>query len=811
MQQREFTVSDPTAFALATMGRTAMDAAHTWTVQEWAGKLAAQAGPRDYVGQLQRLYNDIRNRWRYVQEQGERVPGTAHALLGHVLGAAYNGGPTCESPVHCDVLRTPWKQRGFGDCDDVATVVAAGALAMGMRPFFRVARWPGGAHVSTMVETPKGERINLDLVGEPEHGFGWALNPHGGGAVELVPVDGNQGAPSMYGVQHGTTLSGLPVHRRRGAEYFDEGHYVLTRPGDNRGPRVLGVPTWHANLMRRGYVEDGMQGVDQFGDVYEYSRGADVWVPMGCVTPTPMGRWRLFGGRTRIGRRLRKIGRRIRKAAAKVLHAVRKFPLVRVMQKAKAALLKSKLVQEVAARALQAFGVPPAATKAVLQREASIARQGGRLAMAEAIASGRLRDAAHIAISSTKEGMRRGLQALVKPIGSVAYVSAPFDAMRGWEDDPHEMELLAEDGVAYPVAPVAGIEAVPGWWNLGQLDIPEAPTLGRWYRVKKGDTFFGVVKAAMVSHGDNPSKQDVTKQAQLINAIPYNQRFWTNAPQGELGFWKKRISFSPKFTCEPENQALNPKTGGHGNCYAVIYLSATGEDPPPFEQPIPPPVEPPPVPEPVEPEPPSVVVPPEEPPTPEPVPELPCPPGAIRDASGACVIVEPPPPVQPPKTEPIPPPPEPPHPEPPAEPLPCAAGMYRPTTDSPCIPIPVAPPPVQPPAPPQLLPCPPGTMRVGDSVNCQPIICRDGFELDASGQCVPMAPPPVVEPTEPIPEPEPLPPPVEPQAPVQPTGPRPSGGFPWMLVALVGGAAVGVPTPMLAAVGLLATSEKRAS
>lgn len=41
------------------MGRTALEAANTPAVREWAATLAAKAGPRDYVGQLRELYGDI--------------------------------------------------------------------------------------------------------------------------------------------------------------------------------------------------------------------------------------------------------------------------------------------------------------------------------------------------------------------------------------------------------------------------------------------------------------------------------------------------------------------------------------------------------------------------------------------------------------------------------------------------------------------------------------------------------------------------------------------------------------------------------
>ena len=165
-------------FTLATMGKTAKDAASTWTFREWAARLATKAPPRNYVAQLANLYNGILRRWRYVAEPEEWVHGTASSAIDHVLGAKYNRGPDCPHPLLCRLDR-PARERGWGDCDDVATVAAAGAMALGMTPMFRVVRWPGGAHVSVVARTPKKQLVSVDPVGHPDHPFGWAMRPAG--------------------------------------------------------------------------------------------------------------------------------------------------------------------------------------------------------------------------------------------------------------------------------------------------------------------------------------------------------------------------------------------------------------------------------------------------------------------------------------------------------------------------------------------------------------------------------------------------------------------------------------------------------
>lgn len=179
-------------FTLAQMGRTAREASSTWTFREWAARLATRAPPRDYVRQLGQLYQGILRRWRYVAEPEEWIHGTARSAIDHVLGAKYNRGPTCPDPLRCDLDRTAVSEHGWGDCDDVATMTAAGALALGMKPVWRVVRWPGGAHVSTVVRTPRKQLVSVDPVGHPEHPFGWVLKPPGGPAPTYWNLEGQR-------------------------------------------------------------------------------------------------------------------------------------------------------------------------------------------------------------------------------------------------------------------------------------------------------------------------------------------------------------------------------------------------------------------------------------------------------------------------------------------------------------------------------------------------------------------------------------------------------------------------------------------
>lgn len=732
LEQTSRWTADPAGTALQQMAATAKAAADVWTCQEWAGRLAARAGPRDYRGQLRHLYADVLERWRYTQEHGERVPGTPRALLGHVLGASYNRGPTCESPERCDLARTKWAERGFGDCDDVSTLIAAGALALGMRPFFRVVRWPGGAHVSTLVETPDGQRINLDPVGHPDHPFGWELMP-AGGQVQLVPVEN---PTMMAGWETPTYLAGFG---RLSA--IDDPHVVLTRPGDPRGPRVLVIPTFHFRLLQAGMVEDGMPAVDQFGDVYRYLRDVDVWAPMGCCSG-PMGR---TPRHLRFGRRLRRGGRKLARFAQRIGNS----RIAQVYRKAAGRLLRSPLVREAASRGLQALGVPPQATKAVLAREAALVARGGRAKVAELLARGKSGEAARLVASVTGTGLQ-------------AAMPGPFPMALSGVDDAAPMEfVLYQDGRQYAAAPVAGIERMAGWYGFGQLDVADTPTPGRYYRIKKGDTFFGIIGQAFNLKAGGAR----LKKTQQVNAVPFNRRLWRPAPEGEKKWFPEgRVSFSPRFACDATTQALSPTGGANEGCFGIIYIAVNGEDPPPFEQPPEPNL--PSIPDlPDEPEEPTVVLPPVVPVPEEPIPEVPVPvsPEPVTPAPP----VEPKPPTPTGPTGPTP--------EPPSEPDP---GDYT---------VPV---------------CPPGTAYSYQLQRCaevQPSACPPGQYYDFQRQqCWPF----------PTPTPE-EPEPVQPVQPVQPVGPsvapRPAKGGGAMPLAILASVVTNSPVPLVVA----ALMEKR--
>ena len=625
-------VAEPLRPTLEIMAKTAQEAARDWTLQEHVGRVAATAPARDYVGQLRALYDDFtQRRWRYVMEPGERVPGTARALMGHVFGRAYNQND-----------RGPWV-RGFGDCDDAATFIAGAALAMGMKPQWRVAQWPGGAHVSVVVETPRGERVSVDPVGYPDKPFGWALEPVGG-SVGLYNVEGERN--DMAGISQ-TWFAG-PQHGIRVGRLRP--HVVLRAGNDDRGARVLSMPLWAQRVFKRGLVVPRARAVDQYGEIYEYVAGWDAWAPVNGAAHNLRGVDASLDGRTerRAARRARRMQRKaargkrqsarkarwkkskirgffvkVRKAVGRVLRKISQSKIAKFFRKLKSKFLRSKLVQAAISTVLGAFGVPPAATRAVLEREAALADRGGRSTLAALVAEGKWGEAAKMVGGSFVDAGKKIAGGYKKIAANVGLSGYERESLAGLAESVGSRWVMEQGGRTWHVAPVAAMAGVAGAYFDGQLEVSETPESGRWYRIQPGDTLLGVVGDAF---GLGPGAKRL-KVAQWVNASAANACLKTTDISATEKKWfdGSRISFKPKFSCSREEQE---RCAG-GNCYGLIWLApAPGVEPPeaPIDEPEPepepepidepdlpnvddpedtPPIEPPPAPpdEPDEPEP----------------------------------------------------------------------------------------------------------------------------------------------------------------------------------------------------------------
>ena len=571
-QVNHIRTDDPLGVALQNMGRAARQAGHTFTVQEWANRLATLAGPRDYVGQLRELYNGILKRWRYVMEPGERVPGSASAVLKYTLGAKYN----CADPLRCDVERTDWKHKGWGDCDDVSTLTAAGVIALGMVPIWRVVQWPNGAHVSVLARTPRGRVVSVDPVGHPNEQFGWAMDPPGS-RVLTFDLDGRPLGGATAGAQPmGTYLAGIDgISNKRSSA----AHLVQLHPLSPQGPRFLAVPRGVQQAMLRGYVVDKAPAVDQYGQRYEYIAGVDMWAPMDGRRSRRKKARRARRAKRRGARlqrrtvRRKKVARfvrRVRKGVAKMARGIGRSKVAKFFRKMKSKILGSKLVQGLASKALQLFGVPPEATKAILQREADLAKRGGRSRIVELLADGKAKEAAQLIGGSFKgaaRGLTKGLNAKISAMGAA------------YEQQYAGCVTCHQGGAAIPVAYVSGFYSANHMLGAADsMNVTSTPTPGAWYQVKKGDNVGEIARQAYGS-------RNLTNMRR-INDAPYNGRFVKPADTDyERKYFKDGIiGLYPRYP-EPNTQRLDEGDGGEfdGGMYPALWIPSDSKpDAPPM-------------------------------------------------------------------------------------------------------------------------------------------------------------------------------------------------------------------------------------
>lgn len=535
---------DPNGVALATMGKVAQDTANTWTMHEWARRLAAQAGHRDYLGQLKALYDGILSRWRYVMENGEWVAGTPRALLGNVLGLSYQQPHADPTRCRVEAVAATPQTRGFGDCDDVSALCAAGALALGFEPSFRVAR---GAisHVSTIVKIPGGRQVSIDPVGHPHYPFGWAVPSD---KVEIYTLSGQpalvQPTKELSGMSYASSVS-YPTLFSGVDDYLPKrqtpiGHWCACPQSDHAGPRVLAMPKRFHRLFMSGIAVDGAPAVDENGNSYRYDILRDIWVD-DRVAKSQSGAMGA-GFFQRMARRWKKRIAGVRKIIQRVASPIRALI-------AKAAL--SPVVQNVVGAALMSVGIPRAATKAVLEASGEILKKGGIPALIRMIRKDP-KAALRMVAQAAKSGLKRATQ-----------------IFSGIEDEPQY--LVQQSGGQFHGQPVMALVGVPYVADFGEVEIAEAPSPGRWYRIKKGDTLLSITSSAY----GVPSGGERLKRAKWINESHANAPFFDPAAKDNL-FKTGKISFAAKWASDPTQASQ----GARGKSYAVIWIPTTlGDEP----------------------------------------------------------------------------------------------------------------------------------------------------------------------------------------------------------------------------------------
>lgn len=571
--------SRPADFTLSTLSRVAREAAREWTIRLWAGRLAARAGPHDYRQQLRNLLEDVvRTRWRYVMEPDEYVHGSPASLVGHVLGAYYNRGPTCPTPLECDVHATPWRARGWGDCDDVATLVAAGVMALGMRARWRIARSPRGAHLAVQAETPNGERIDLDPVAWPTlgrrgelAGFRWGVT---GPDVDVEVRDLDEGGRGMLA---GTFTANLVRHAMRPTRHgrvapparraaparrgrVDRGcHWVAVPAHDRLGPRVLAMPGHAAKNFGRGIVVDGTLAADQFGHHYQYDADRDLWVP---ERQDPLGRLSRAERRARRkARRLRR-RRRVRRFFRKVGAAFKKVG--KGLRRIGARVLSSPIVQRVIGGALRIVGVPAMLTRVLLKAIGGIMKEGGIVKL----------------IRQARRDPKGVLRTIARIVGAGGRMDL-VNKIRGFFSGPfrgEEPSILEQDGAVFYGAPVAAMIGFDGVIPAEAIVVSEEPEAGRWYRAQHTDkSFLELVGRAY----DVPSGGARLERAKWVVESAANAA-QLSAPKSD--FEKKNfpggtVKLNPAHACDTAAAVA----GDDGKCYPLIWFPRARGDMPPAE------------------------------------------------------------------------------------------------------------------------------------------------------------------------------------------------------------------------------------
>lgn len=523
--------SDPQRCALRIMGRVAREASDLPNIKEWVSLLIAnRAERRNDMAALKAIYDAVLGRWAYVRESDEWVPGDPERLLGYVLGVKYN---TQRSPLTAPISSIPAKIKGWGDCDDVSTIIAALVRAAGMIPLFRVARWAGGAHVSVTAILPDGRQVSMDPVAHPEHPFGWRLKAPSvtfydldGSPVSISDADPNNG--HKMNTQYNLSGFGCCGSAEQPC------HVVILRPDAPDGPRSLATDERSAKMMSKGVVMDGTPAWDQYGCQYGYCANRDIWVPMG-------------GPADRMRRRQRRRRRRVKRRRA-IARGIRNVGQA-VGRGAKRAL-RSPVVRGIVAGAGQAIGIPAPATAAALRLTSAAVDRAGRGGVARAFRRSPVRTAAAVARSAPALQMMAS-----QGMGAT---------LAGYE--------MIQGGRMYRAAPVVAMSGIPGAVYMGDLDISPAPAPGVWYRIHPGDNLLKVAGKAF-GLGSGSAR---LKAAKLINNHPANTPYFESDNTDNL-FKSGKLSFSPKWSSAPQ---LAVK-GERGDAYAVIWIPATEGDNPP--------------------------------------------------------------------------------------------------------------------------------------------------------------------------------------------------------------------------------------
>ena len=165
------------------IGKAIKDGSRYLPIRNRAAALASRARPKDYLGQINEIFDDFVKRWRYVKDPvGKELVTTSPQQLFHLV----MGGRSNDPGVGLG--------RGAGDCDDAACAIGAQLAAIGI-PVRICTISPQGAppgrlmsHVFVQGQVSGLGWITVDPVVFPKHGMGYTP-PHS--RMAIFDLEGN--------------------------------------------------------------------------------------------------------------------------------------------------------------------------------------------------------------------------------------------------------------------------------------------------------------------------------------------------------------------------------------------------------------------------------------------------------------------------------------------------------------------------------------------------------------------------------------------------------------------------------------------
>lgn len=147
------------------IGKAIKDGSLYLPIRNRAAALASKALPKDYLGQLQEVFDDFVKRWRYVKDpHGKELVTTSPHQVFHLV----MGGNSTDPGAGFG--------RGVGDCDDATVAIGAQLMSIGF-PVRIATIAPEGAppgrlmsHVFCQAEVPNKGWVTVDPVVFPHKG-----------------------------------------------------------------------------------------------------------------------------------------------------------------------------------------------------------------------------------------------------------------------------------------------------------------------------------------------------------------------------------------------------------------------------------------------------------------------------------------------------------------------------------------------------------------------------------------------------------------------------------------------------------------